>query len=147
MKAAHRLQGPHQMYEYGPEGPQVWGPELLPLIKRYYAAGKRGSKNRGPNYSSKNWMESGRYDGGLSITDVARLWQLSPVGVLFAIWAHSAASGDPSLPPMEERVGFTIDLDKPATMRQYLPEGTHTSKDFHRALALYRLSKKNSGVG
>lgn len=138
-----RMNVPHPMFSMGDDGDEVvWCAELAPLIKRYYQVGKQRTNIKGARYNRRNWMDRNEWDGGLSVTDAARILNLSPVGMLWAIWCKSSESGDTRLPSMYDLVGFTFDLDSAESMRPFLPEGLWDSSEFIHELEEYQGLKK-----
>ena len=106
----HRQDVPHRYY-HPDRMTAVWCPELMPLVRRYYDKAYRKETTV-------------KMAGMLSVSDVAKIWGMTPIGVLWTIWKHSAegagAGDDPQfLAPMREVCGFEFSFEKPDTLRPY----------------------------
>ena len=129
----HRQDIPHKYY-HPDRKTAVWCPELMPLVRRFYDAAYRKET-------------SGKMAGMLSVSDVAKIWGMTPLGVLWTIWKHAAEGagaqdGEIWLTPMKELCGFEFNFDKPDTLRPYCQNFDEDIQTIEKELAEIRHAAK-----
>lgn len=113
------LEVPHFAFE-SRHSKLVWVPQTLPLIRRFYDREYR--------------RQDSKHHGGLSIEDAAKIWGVSPLGVLLSIWEHSyEGTKEEGRPRLRELCGFEFDPNRPETMEKYVG-GYYNTQEFWREM-------------